>query len=340
MQRKAVANRFVSSSSRVRFRSVFALQIWLFSAIFPACGVAQEAITFGTDWRAQAEHGGFYYAKAEGLYEAVGLDVTIRQGGPSVNHSQLIAARRIDFGMLPNSFVTANFAEAGIPVVTLAAMFQKDPAVLITHAGSGATGLGDLKGRKIMISPDTRVGIWPFLKGKFDFTDDQIAPYTFNIAPWLVDEDAVQQGYLTSEPFAMRQAGASPKVFMIADAGFDGYAAMIATHQSRIDSDPDQVRRFVAASIEGWRGYLLDDPSRANELIKRDNPDMTDDLLAYARAEMIANDVVFSASAGPSQIGIMTLARWQSFADAMVNAGVYKPGLDITKAVSTSFVGR
>ena len=321
----------------------------LFSVSLAALGLAssfvfsasaQDKITFGTDWRAQAEHGGFYMAKAEGLYNAVGLDVTIRQGGPSVNHSQLLAAQRIDFGMIPNSFVAANFAEADIPVVTVAALFQKDPAVFIAHEESGVTSLADLTGRKIMISPDTRVGIWPFLKSRFGYTDDQIAPYTFNIAPWMVDPMAVQQGYLTSEPYAMREAGAQPKVFLIADAGFEGYAAMIATHQNRIDRSPDQVQRFVNASIEGWRRYLAEDPSGAHDLIKQDNPDMTDDMLAYARAALIENEIVSSPADGSDAIGRMTPDRWTRFAEAMIAAGVYEETLNITQAFSTEFLNR
>ncbi len=301
--------------------------------------LAADEITFGTDWRAQAEHGGFYQAQALGLYEAAGLDVTIRQGGPQINHAQLLAAGRLDFGMSPNSFIPLNFAFQEIPVVAVAAMFQKDPAVLIAHAGQGHETLSDLKGERIMISPDTRIGFWRFLKVRFGFSDSQIAPYTFNVAPFLADPTSVQQGYLTSEPFLIRNAGIEPSVFLLADSGYASYAAVIQTSQRMIDRNPDVVQRFVDASIRGWYNFLYRDPSPAYALIKRDNPDMTDDLLDYGHEMLRRYGLVDSGDAARYGIGAMTQARWRAFFDVMAADNVYPADMDFTKAYTNQFVG-
>ena len=312
---------------------LFLLTLW------PATLDAEDKITFGTDWRAQAEHGGFYQAKALGLYAEAGLDVTIRQGGPQVNHSQLLAAGRLEFGMSPNSFIPLNFANQNIPVVAVAAMFQKDPAVLIAHAARGYEQLADLRGEKIMISPDTRIGFWRFLKVRYGFTDDQIAPYTFNVAPFLADPTSIQQGYLTSEPFVMSKAGVEPKVFLLADSGYASYAAVIQTAQRTIDNNPDLVRRFVDASIRGWYSYLYTDPSPANALIMQDNPDMSDALLVYGREMLHRYGLVDSGDAALHGIGTMSRARWQAFFDAMAEDNVYSAGLDFSRAYTLDFVG-
>src|SRR5579883_3444292 len=195
---------------------------------------ALDQVTFGTDWKAEAEHGGYYQAIATGIYKKHGIEVTLRQGGPQVNHAQLLAAGRLDFGEAPNSFIALNFAKENIPIVAVAAMFQKDPSVLIAHPGVGNDSLAALKGKPIMIGADTRIGWWLFLKAKFGYTDDQIRPYTFNSGPFLADKNAVEKGYLTSEPFTIGQQGVKPLVFLIADAGYSSYGSIIQTSEKMI----------------------------------------------------------------------------------------------------------
>ena len=301
---------------------------------------ALDHVTFGTDWRAEAEHGGYYQAIAAGIYKKYGLDVTLRQGGPQVNHTQLLAAGRLDFDEEPNSFIGLNFAKEGIPMVAVAAFFQKDPSVLIAHPGVGNDSLAALKGKPIMIATDTRFGSWLFLKAKFGYSDSQIRPYNFNMAPFLADKNAVQQGYLTSEPYLIEhQGGFKPVVMLLADAGYSSYGSIIETSQKLVAEKPDLVQRFVNASIEGWYSYLYGDPAPANALIKHDNPEQTDDLLAFARDKMNANGVVDSGNSKRDGIGTMTEARWRDFFEVMAKQGLYPATLEWKKAYTTRFIG-
>jgi NitT/TauT family transport system substrate-binding protein len=223
---------------------------------------AAEKITFGTDWRAQAEHGGFYQALAKGFYAAKGLAVEIRQGGPQINHAQLLAAGRVDFSLSSNSFIVLNYVRENIPMVAVAALFQKDPQVLIAHPGQGNDSFEALKGKPIFIGSDTRVGSWLFLKSRFGYSDSQIRPYAFNIAPFLVDPAAIQQGYLGSEPFVIESKGIKPVVLLLADAGYSSYGALLQTSRKLVETKPAVVQAFVDASIAGWRDYLHNDPAR------------------------------------------------------------------------------
>ncbi|MBL8628625.1 MAG: ABC transporter substrate-binding protein [Rhodospirillaceae bacterium] len=307
---------------------------------FTTAAFAADKVTFGTDWRAQAEHGGFYQAVAKGFYKDAGLDVTLRQGGPQVNHAQLLAAGRLEFTMAPNSFIPLNFVQQNIPMVAVAALFQKDPAVLIAHSGVGNDTLTDLKKRKIMIGPDTRIGFWRFLKSKYGFTDDQIAPYTFNLAPFLADKLAVQQGYLSSEPFQLERVGVKPNVFLLADAGYTSYAAVITTSRKLAETNPALVQRFVDASIKGWADYIYGDPSPANKLIKADNPEMNDELLAYGREKLKAYGIIDSGDSLGKGIGMMTDERWKAFFEVMAADGLYDKAMDYKKAYMLSFVGK
>ncbi len=263
----------------------------------------------------------------------------LRQGGPQVNHAQLLAAGRIDFGIMSNSFLPMNFVKEQIPMVAVAAFFQKDPTVLIAHQGAG-DNLASLKGRPMMLSADSRVGWWLFLKARFGYSDDQIRPYNFNIAPFLANPQAVQQGYLTSEPFLIEQAGGKPKVFLLADSGYASYGSVLETSAKLVAQNPDLVQRFVNASIEGWYGYLYGDPRPANALIKQDNPEETDDLLAYAIAQMKEYGIVDSGDAARLGIGAMTDARWRGFFEVMAQQGLYPKDMDYKKAYTARFVDR
>jgi NitT/TauT family transport system substrate-binding protein len=310
------------------------------------CGLAAAApsaaaldqVRFGTDWKAEAEHGGYYQAIATGIYAKYGIAVTLRQGGPQVNQAQLLAAGRLDFNIASNSFIPLNYEKQQIPMVAVAAMFQKDPAVLIAHQGVGNDSLAALKGKPIMVGGDTRVGWWLFLKAKFGYTDDQIRTYTFNIAPFLADKNAVQQGYLTSEPLLIEKAGVKPNVFLIADSGYASYGSIIETSAKLVREKPDLVQRFVAASSAGWASYLNGDPTPGNALIKKDNPEESDELIAYAIAKMKQYGIVDGGDAKVAGIGTMSDARWQSFFSVMADEGLYPKDMDYHEAYTLRFV--
>jgi NitT/TauT family transport system substrate-binding protein len=316
------------------------LLVALCAALAPARAAFAETVNFGTDWKAEAEHGGYYQAIATGIYKRNGLEVNLRPGGPQVNHAQLLAAGVLDFNIASNSFVPLNFVHENIPMVAVAAIFQKDPSVLIAHPGQGDDSLAALKGKAVMIGSDTRVTSWQFLKQRFGYTDDQIRPYTFSVAPFLADPKAIQQGYLTSEPFTIEREGVQPIVLLLADAGYSSYGGLIETSAKLAKEKPDLVQRFIDASIEGWYSYLYGDPAPGNALIKHDNPEMTDALLAYGIEKMKAYGIVDSGDAKANAIGAMTEARWRDFFDTMSKAGLYPADINFRKAFTLQFVNK
>jgi len=286
-------------------------------------------LRFATDWLAQAEHGGFYQALASGAYERRGLNVQIIQGGPSVNVPQLLASGAVELGMGSNSFIPLNLVQERAPVKAVAAFFQKDPQVLIAHPDPAVRTIADLAGRPFLLSDAARTAWWPWLKAKYGFTDDQVRKYTFNPAPFLADRRAVQQGYLTSEPYTIRREGRiDPKVFLLADDGYDSYAALVLAPNNFARDNAAALRSFIAASAEGWRDYMNGDPAAANALIKRDNPDMTDEILLQARDALNANGVVEGGDAALYGLGTMTVERWQAFFEAVAATGVYPTSLN------------
>jgi NitT/TauT family transport system substrate-binding protein len=316
------------------------LILLLGSALFGSGGAhADDAISFGLDWLAEAEYGGYYQALATGRYAQHGLTVTIRQGGPQVNQMQLMMAGRLDFNLGGGRAI--EFVQQNLPFIAIAAMFQKDPSVLIAHPGQGNDSFAALKGKPILIGADTRAGWWRYLAAKYGYSDAQIRTYTFNLQPFLADKTLVQQGYLGSEPFAIEQAThEKPVVLLLADAGYAGYANIVTTSTKLVTEKPDVVQRFIDASIEGWYEYLYGDPAPANKLIKQDNPEMTDALLTYGRDVMKAHGIVDSGDARQLGIGAMTDARWQAFYRSMAEVGVYPKGLDVTEAYTLRFVDR
>jgi len=328
------------TSSAITRRALLAGAAAIAAAPHVAHAQQSDRIVFGTNWRAQGEHGGFYHAVATGIYRRQGLDVTIRQGGPQINSAQLLAAGRLDFNMGASLFGALNYVASGVPIIPVAAVCQKDPQILMAHPGQGNDTLQALKGKPIMISAGAVSTYWQFLKQRFGYTDSQIRPYVFQLAPFLADKKAIQQGYLTSEPFKAEQAGVKPVVLLLADGGYTSYTTTIETRNQVVSGKPDLVRRFVDASIVGWYGYMDGDPGPANALIKHDNPEMTDDLLAYSRDAMKRYGIVVSGDALTLGIGAMTDARWTDFFNTMTRAGVFKPSLDYHRAYTLAFVNR
>lgn len=304
----------------------------------PSALGAATAIRFVTDWKAQAEHGGFYQAIADGLYAKRGLEVKIIQGGPDVNVPQLLAGGAADFGMGSNSFIPLNLAKANIPIRAVMAIFQKDPQVLISHPRRDINSLADMRGKPVLISAATMSAFWPWLKAKFGFQDSQIRKYTYNLAPFIIDPNAIQEGYLTSEPFTVeQQAKWKPKIFLLADYGYPGYANMVLVPQKWIDTNRRAVQLFVDATRDGWLHYL-ENPAKGNALIKRDNPDMTDAILAQAWDKLKRYNLLLSGDGAAFGLGSMTDVQWKLFYDTMASEGIYPKGLDYKKAYDLSFV--
>ncbi|MBA4270942.1 MAG: nitrate ABC transporter substrate-binding protein [Methylobacterium sp.] len=300
-----------------------------------------DKVSYQTNWRAQAEHGGFYLAAANGIYKKYGIDAEIRPGGPQQNPSQLLLGGRVDM-IMSNSFEAIRYAQENIPFLCIASIFQKDPQVIISHPGVGNDSLAALKGKPILVGAAGRTSYWPFLKAKFGYTDEQIRPYTFNMAPFLADKTISQQGFLSSEPFAIqKQGGVTPVVHLIADAGFENYNTTINISRKMVDEKKDLVQRFVTASLEGWAAYMKgQDVAAANAQILKDNPDMDQEKIDYAVKVMNANGIVLSGDATTLGIGAMTDARWGSFYKTMTEAGVFPAGIDLKKAYSLEFINK
>ena len=307
----------------------------------PPQGKPQTAIRFVTDWKAQAEHGGFYQALAEGLYAKRGLNVSIVAGGAAVNVPQLLAGGAADFGIGSNNFIPLNLVRAGAKIKAVMAVFQKDPQVLITHPRADVTSIADMAGKPILIGDASTVTFWPWLKAKFGFKDSQIRKYTFNLAPFLVDKNAIQEGYLSSEPYSIeKEGGFKPQIFPLADAGYPGYANMVLVPEKWIAEKPEAVQAFIDASIEGWMHYLYGDPSAGNASIKKDNPEMTDDVIAQAIDKMKRYGVALSGEAESKGLGTMSDARWQEFFDVMAKEGIYPAALSWRDAYTLQFVNK
>jgi NitT/TauT family transport system substrate-binding protein len=316
-------------------RTIWRLALALVPLVFAATSHAQDKLTFLTDWLAQAEHGGFYQALAEGIYKKHGLDVEVKAGGPQVNGLQLLAAGRIDI-VMADALQVMSAVEQQIPVTAIAATFQKNPAVIIAHPG--VTNLAELKGKPIAIGAASNTTFWPWLKERYGFTDDQKRPYAFSVQPFLVDKNLAQQGFATSEPFSIEKGGIKPVVFLLADLGYPPYAEALVVTRDTLGKRSDALRRFVLASAEGWKSYLSN-PAPGNALIKKANPQMSDDLLAYGLAKMKSYAIVEGGDAKTRGLLTMTDARWASTLEFLRGANLAKANVDYRNAWTLDIVG-
>jgi NitT/TauT family transport system substrate-binding protein len=300
-----------------------------------------DKVSFGTNWVPEGEHGGFFQALADGTYKNYGLDVTIVPGGPNENNRIRLIAGKIDFFMSANTLQSFDAAANNVPVVAVAAMFQKDPQVFVTHPESKVTKLEDLKPLTLFVSKEGIPTYFQWLKSEYGFSEEKVKPYTFNPQPFLADRHSAMQGYVTSEPFAIeKSAKFKPGVILLADYGFNSYSTLIETRRDVVDKKPDLVQRFVDASIVGWYHYLYGDNAPGNAMIKKLNPEMTDELLAYSVAKMKEYGIVDSGDTLRDGIGAMTDARVTSFFDKMVRAGVVRGDIDYRKTYTLRFINK
>jgi len=291
-----------------------------------APALAQEKFSFGLNWLPDAERGGFYQAEATGLYAKAGLEVQIEPGGPQANTPQLMIQGRLDGVLISSAIEALNYANNGIPVVAIAAIFQKNPQILMAHRSAGFEKLEDLRGKPIMISGLARNGYWAWLKARFGFTDEQIRPYTFNIAAFLANQAAIQQGFVTYEPNQAVNAGADPQVFLLADHGYADYSSLVVVTRRTLETRRDVVQRFLDASIEGWRTFLFADAAQGIALIKSKNDRLTDAIIENSMKVMRERQLVDGGDAATFGIGAMTEARWQLVYADMSDAGALPKG--------------
>ncbi len=295
---------------------------------------ALDRVTFLTNWYAEAEHGGFYQALAEGIYEKYGLDVKIGMGGPQVNVYQLLLAEKADF-VMGYDVATINAVEQNLPLITVAANFQSEPVGLIAHPD--IERIEDLKTRTLLIGQASETTYWPWLKAKYGFTEAQKRPYAYSVQQFLVDKNVAQQGYITSEPYAIEKAGIKPKIFHLAKYGYPPYAQTVVTLTKTVKARPDVIKRFIEASALGWKSYLKN-PAAGNALIKKDNPQMDDKQIAFSIAKLREYGIVDGGDAKKLGLFTMTAARWKQTFEFMRDAGLVKPDVDVHKAYTLEFV--
>ncbi len=308
-------------------------------ALAPGTASALDKVTFGTNWLAEAEHGGFYQAVVDGTYAKYGLDVTILPGGPQANNGILLPVGKIDFYMGGNMLQAYEAVAQNIPTIVVAGMFQKDPQCVLSHPGVGHDTFASLKGAPIFVGKEGVASFYRWMVSAYGFSEDDVKPYTYNTGPFIADPKSAQQGYATSEPFAVeQQAHIKPNVFLLADQGFSTYSTTIEARTEMVEKNPDLVQRFVDASAVGWYHYLYGDHAAANAAIKKDNPDITDAELDFALDTMKTSGIVDSGDTLAGGIGAMTDARQKDFFDKMAKAGVVSKDIDYAKAYTLRFV--
>lgn len=323
-------------------RQTFALlSATLLALMLAPAAEALDKVRFVTNWRAEAEHGGFYQAIVDGTYARYGIEVELQQGGPQLNSQILLAAGRVDFALGSNSMQIFEAVRQNTPIVAVAGVFQYEPIALMSHPGEGLDRFEDLPKATAFVSSSFLVSAWRWLKQTYGFRDENIKNYAFNSAPFITDKKSIQQAYLTSEPYAIeKRGGFKPNIFLLVDHGYDSYGTTIETRIDLIEKNPDLVQRFVDASILGWRHYLSGDNAAANAAIKRDNPDMDDGQIAWSIKSMREHGVVDSGDASTLGIGAMSDARIARFYEKMVAAGVLPAGVDYKKGYTLRFIGK
>ncbi|MCM3785653.1 ABC transporter substrate-binding protein [Neobacillus mesonae] len=289
-------------------------------------------ITQVTNWFAQPEHGGQYTALAKGYYEEAGIDMTIEPGGPQVSSIQIVASGKAQFGMgQADEVLTAR--DNGIPVVAIAAIFQKSPQAMLFHADADIQDFADLDGRNVYIAPGS--GYWDFIKKKYNLAEVKDQTYTGQFVNFIEDKDAVTQSYVTSEPYTLKQQGIETRYLLTYDAGFQPYSNVLYTTEEFLEENPEAVKSFLEASIKGWN-YYKDNYEEMNEVLKERNPDLTLEGMKYGAEQEIP--LIFTEETEANGLLSMTEERWTSLQEDMYSLGLLKAKEDISNVFTTEYL--
>ncbi|WP_025683995.1 ABC transporter substrate-binding protein [Paenibacillus maysiensis] len=290
------------------------------------------AVTQVTNWFAQAEHGGLYAAKEQGYYKEAGLDMTIQGGGPQVSPTQIVASGKAQFGLTTaDQLLVAR--EQGIPLVAIATIFQKSPQGLMVHANQNISSLADLNNRTVYVGAGSV--FWDYVKSKYQLDNVKEMAYTGSLAPFIPDETAAIQGYVTSEPYEMKKQNVDVKFLLLADAGYNPYSNVLFTTEQYIQDHPDLVRAYVEASMKGWNYYKTNYDS-VNDVILKENPDFTKEKLNYAAEALIP--FVYEGDAAEHGVGYMKEERWAELGQQLMKIGALKKEPDVSKAFTDKFL--
>ncbi len=298
---------------------------------------AARPFTLVTNWYAQPDQGGFYQAQATGLYRDAGLDVVIQSGSPQLNASQLLLSGAADAIIGFDTQVLTQVSR-GIPLVTVAAVFQYDQEGLLAH--DDIERIEQLRGHPLMISANSRPGFWPWLKQRFDFTEDQVRPYNDNLQPFMLDRSIAIQAIATGEPCALRRKGLGFQFFPFHRYGYPTYSSTVVTRRDVAERDPSRLRAFLEVSMAGYRSYLASDPAPANRIIRRENSALDDEDIGCALGVIRSSLVCTGGDALHGGIGTMTEARWQATYAFMVRFGLIPAATDWRRAFSLDYLPR
>jgi len=301
---------------------------------------ANNKMIFATNWVAQPEHGGFYQALVDDEYSKCGLNVEIIQGGPNSNNRAKLITKKIDLYMGGNLIQLINARSENIPIKMVASFFQKDPQIIISHPDGNLKNWESIKDADpIFISDLGLVTFYKWMEKEYGFKSSKRRPYLFNPSPFLANVNSAQQGYLTSEPYVIkRELGIEPNIFLLAEHGFDTYATTIEVLDETITNRQEDIQCFIDASEIGWRNYLYGDSSKANELIKKENPDMTDEKINYSISKLKQYGIVDSGDTLKNRIGYFSPKRIQAFYKKMLEYDVVKELDNIDDIFTQKFI--
>jgi NitT/TauT family transport system substrate-binding protein len=278
---------------------------------------ALAKVKLALNWVPEPEFGGFYAARDLGAFSRQGLEVEILGGGAGVPVMQMVATGQVDFGIVgADELLTAR--ARGVDVLPLFAVYQTSPMGLMVHASRGARSIQDvLASGTVALEPGLPYAV--FLKKKYGFDKVKVVPYDGGVARFVADKNFAQQCFVTAEPLSARKEGAEPEVFLVADAGFNPYLAVVVTRRALWKEQPARVRAFLTAVREGWRAYL-DDPAPANAVMARLNTSM--DLETFAESARAQEPLIETAETREKGLGTMSRERWETLGRQLMELGL------------------
>lgn len=216
-------------------------------------------VTVQLSWIKNAEFAGEFMADDKGYYADAGFDSVNLLAGP-VSTEELVATGKADFGLSNAISTGASIANSEFPLKIIGTTFQKNPFSILSLADGGNIATPqDLVGKKIGVQ-DPNLSLFMALLAANDIDPDdvEIVPNGFDIAPL---EDGQIDGlvaYVTNESLLVKGDGFDTVDLTFADNGLPFVAESVIATTDTIENEPEMVKAFLKAEIQGWTDACAD----------------------------------------------------------------------------------
>ena len=293
---------------------------------------ALEKVSLQLKWFHQFQFAGYYAAKEKGFYKDVGLDVEIKERDINFNNIEQVINNKSQYGVADSILLL--YRAKNEPVIIVSPIFQHSPSILFTLKRSGINSPYKLNNKDVLFYENDTDGFSILaMLNKLNIKPNLIRKREKNDYTKVLNNEVIASaGYLSNEPFYLRERNIEFNIIDPRNYGFDLYGDMLFTNENEMINHPNRVKRFKDATLKGWR-YALENKEEIIKLIhKKYNKTKS---VKHLRYEANVIDKLISDDTVP--LGSIDEGRIQYISSIYKEFGLTKKDFDIKNFIFENY---